>query len=70
LASGKIVAKHLGFNRCCIYQSLQHCNLIDDGAIDFWSGTKRCEQCIALSGKLKTFVVDGGPWKQPYFLIK
>jgi hypothetical protein len=35
LASGKIVAKHLGLDRHYIYQSLQLHNLIDDGAIDF-----------------------------------
>jgi len=40
LASGKIVAKHLGLDRHYIYQSLQRHNLIDDGAKIFSLGQK------------------------------
>jgi hypothetical protein len=57
LASGRIVAKHLGLDRHCIYQSLQHRSFIDDGAIDFWFGTKRRKGCTVISIELKTFVV-------------
>jgi hypothetical protein len=58
LVSGIIIAKHLGLDRCCIYQSLQRCNFIDDGAIDLWPGTKRHEWCTTLSIELKTLVVE------------
>jgi len=54
--SGRIVAKHLGLDRCYIYQCLQRRNLINDGAIDFLFGTKRCEQCTTLLIELKTLV--------------
>jgi hypothetical protein len=49
LASGRIVAKNLRLDRHCIYYSLQHRSLIDDGAIDFWSRTQRHKWCTVIS---------------------
>jgi hypothetical protein len=37
------VAKHLGFDRKCIHQTLQCHLLVDDGALDFWIGTKKAQ---------------------------
>ncbi len=52
------VAKHLGLDRKCIYQTLQCHLLVDDGALDFWIGIKKLKQSNVLSTKVNGLVVE------------
>jgi hypothetical protein len=36
--SGKKFSQHLGLSRRCVLNYKQHCLLIDNGDLDFWSG--------------------------------
>jgi hypothetical protein len=56
--SGKNFAQHLGLFRRCVQNYKQHCLLIDNGDLDFWSGTTKRQQSDALSPKVKVLVLE------------
>ncbi len=57
-ASAKMVAKNLGLSRKCVYQNLQWCFQIKDGALDFWNDIKKQQRSTALSTKTRYLMIE------------
>jgi hypothetical protein len=44
--SGRKVAQHLGLSRRCVLNCKQHCLFINNGDLDFWSGTTKKQRSL------------------------
>jgi isochorismate hydrolase len=56
-ASARMVAKKIRLSRKCVYQSLQQCLQIKDGALDFCTDIKKQQRSIALSTETRTLII-------------
>lgn len=57
-ASAKMVEKNLGVSRKYVYQNVQWCLQIKDGALDFWNDIKKQQRSTALSTKTKYLMIE------------
>jgi hypothetical protein len=55
--SAKMVAKNLGLSRKCVYQNLQQCPQIKDGALDFWIDIKKQQRSTTLSTETRSLII-------------